>query len=125
MVVLHTSDGIFALPYKDGSVSPDIQRLVVLNLVKGCRAAGKFEGLVMVAEAWMAKVTNEALIGVLRAAQDPDREEVVIACAYGQDGDKQMVTAPIVRADGKVSLGERKIQMAEVESWLDEAFKEE
>jgi hypothetical protein len=124
MVLLHTNEGIMALPYKDGSMPVGMQQMVIIGIVKACVAAGRFEGLVLVSEAWMAKQTSPEIAGVLPPAQDPDRQEVIVAWAYGQaDGDKRMTTADIIRSDGSVTIGEpMEHSSEEVGSWLDDAF---
>ena len=96
---------------------------IIISMVKAARKIGTFDGLVMVSEAWMATQTNPDLIGVLRPAQDPDRIEIVVAWAYGDDGSRQMETAKILR-DGKQRLDTPEVAPDEVHSWLDDAFIE-
>ena len=124
MVLLHAKGNIYPMPYKDGSISIGLQQRIITGVIKICRDEGYFRGVVMVSEAWMAVQTNDALVGVLRPAQDPDRKEIVVTYARGDDGSKQMVTTDIVRKDGQVSLGESTIIEHEVSSWLDDAFKD-
>ena len=124
MVLLHSkTNGLLVIPYKDDSMPVDIQQDIIISMVKAARKIGTFDGLVMVSEAWMATQTNPDLIGVLRPAQDPDRIEIVVAWAYGDDGSRQMETAKILR-DGKQRLDTPEVAPDEVHSWLDDAFIE-
>jgi hypothetical protein len=124
---LHSKKGIVALPYKNCKREEvGMQQALYIHIIRGCRMAGDFLGLVLVAEAWVSVQNKEnlALAQVMRPAQDPDRKEVVVAWSYGDDGSKAMATADIIRDGEKVKLGERKTLDEGGKSWLDDAFED-
>jgi len=125
MVVLHADNKVFAMPYKNCRPDEvDQQRLLIICTVKAARKEGVFEGMVMLSEAWVAEQKNPALMGVLRPALDPDRKEILLVHAYGDDGKSIMVTADILRKDGKAEVGPRKELECDVKCWLDAAFND-
>jgi uncharacterized protein YbaA (DUF1428 family) len=124
MIILHAKDkGLMVVPYKDGGLPVQVQQMIIVKVIQEARRTGTFEGAVMVSEAWSSHVPvgKQAIMDVLRPAQDPDRKEIVAVWAYGDDGSKQMITADIIRND-KVSMGERTIVGHGIKSWLDDAF---
>lgn len=125
VVLLHAKGkGITALPYKNGTLPVDVEQFIIVEGVKAVRELGAFDGVVIVAEAWMAVQNKEEMLGIIRPAQDPDRKEIVMAFAYGEDGSKKMAMADIIRTGDRASLGPVDDTMSGVESWLDEAFKD-
>lgn len=125
MILLHTSNReLIILPYKTGVLPVQLEQIAIITIIRSCRAAKQFDGLVLVAEAWTAKVEKQELVGVLMPSQDPDRKEIVIARCYGDDHVTKTVTADIIRDGGSVRLGSHEESLADVKSWLDEAFED-
>lgn len=115
--------GILAMPYKDGSMPVDMQQMVYVMAIRAAREAGTFDGCVLVSEAWMSAPKEKALVGIIRPSLDPDRQEGLIAYAYGADGSKCVYIAKIFR-DGDKPRIEPMDMGGEVTSWLDDAFED-
>lgn len=124
LVIMQTKKGLVAMPYKDGSMPHEFQKLLIVGIIRACRKAGDFDGVVMVSEAWASCPSTPELAEVLRPALDPDRKEIVFAFARGSDDSKHAVTVDIIREDGKVKLGEPHTVTDEIHSWLENAFAE-
>lgn len=94
----------------------------IKSLVNGCISVGDFLGCVHWAEAWVAPA--DTTTGLLPARMHPDREEIVILAAYGNDGQRLIEMYNIKREEGRVSLGEKRQRSGETyQCWLDPAFE--
>ena len=124
LVIMQTKKGIVAMPYKDGSMPHEFQKLLIVGIIRACREAGDFDGVVMVSEAWASMPTKPELAQVLPPSLDPDRKEIVFAFAHGSDDSKHAVTVDFIREGPEVRLGEPRIVTDEIHSWLENAFAE-
>lgn len=121
-IILHTkTKGTVVLPYK--SLPPHMtsfEQSLIISIVRGCRMANDFAGLVMASEAWAAKAVPG---DDRRPAEREDKEEKVIITAWDKDLNKTMRVFSIIRNDKKTLIGGVEQELSTFESWLEDSFK--
>ena len=117
-VTLMGPGGIHMIVKTEGPGS-DLARLTAVKEVRKARAAGWLDGVVHIAEAWMAVYgPGETQL----PSQHPDRREIVFINAYGEDG-KSVVVWNLDIDNRGVRRGQpMDMKDANVTSWLDKAF---
>ncbi len=97
----------------------DLARSTAVKEVRKARAAGWLDGVVHIAEAWVARY-EPGETG--RPSQHPDRREIVFVYAYGEDG-KSVVIWYLDRDHRSVRRGQSMdMKDASAIHWLDEVF---
>jgi hypothetical protein len=128
-VWIHTKDRLISIPCKPkGSKAEMLMKAYTCAAIYATRKAGTFEGAVMIAEAWMSLVKLPQKKSYPMPALDPDRIEVAILLAYGDDGKVEARARKIEHRDGKRTIGDtyepfNKVGMR-YQSWLDAAFRD-
>lgn len=118
MIMIHVAGSILPIPYKSrGSDDIWYEQELVKIAIKAARDTGTFEGVLMIAEAWRG-------MGVgIRPADDPKREEIVVAWACDGSLARRMVMAPIVRENGVPRIGPvEEVDKDNVKCWIEEAL---
>jgi hypothetical protein len=123
---IYTTGQVTSIPFKPKNLQAEMRlKAMACAFILASRKAGLFEGAVTVAEAWMAMGRTRQPL--LPPSKDPDRIEVVILLAYGDDGRATGRARRIISHEGRRRLGEPVscFQQAGMhyESWLDDAFK--
>ncbi len=117
-VALMRKGGIHMIVMIEGP-DPDLARLTAVNEVRKARAAGWLNGVVHIAEGWMAAHGPD---DTRRPSQHPDRREIVFVYAYGEDG-KSVVIWYLDRDHRGVRRGQSMdMKDASAIHWLDEVF---
>lgn len=128
-VWIHTKGKLLSMPCKPrGSQAEARAKAVTCALIYAARKAGTFEGAVMIAEAWMSIVNQPQQKSYPMPSLDPDRIEVAMLLAYGDDGKVEARARRIENREGKRAIGAifepfHKAGMV-YSSWLDAAFKD-
>jgi hypothetical protein len=128
-VWIHTKRRLISMPCKAKDIHDEIRmKAMVCAAIYAARKAGTFEGAVMIAEAWMSVIKNPQQKSYPMPSSDPNRIEVAILLAYGEDGKCQSLSRRIESRGGKRVLGAlfepfHKKGLV-YGSWLDAAFRE-
>lgn len=128
-VWIHAKGKLISMPCKPkGSQEEARAKALTCALIYAARKAGTFEGAVMIAEAWMSIVQQHQQKSYPMPSLDPNRIEVAMLLAYGDDGKVEARARRIERRAGKRTIGVifepfHKAGMVYT-SWLDAAFKE-
>lgn len=126
-VWIHTKGKLISMPCKPkGSQEEMRAKAITCALIYAARKAGTFEGAILIAEAWMSIVKQPQQKSYPMPSLDPNRIEVAILLAYGEDGKVEARSRRIEQRDGKRVLGSlfepfHKKGMV-YSSWLDAAF---
>lgn len=123
---IYTTGQVTSLPFKPKNPQAEMRlKTMACAFIFASRKAGVFEGAVTVAEAWMAM--GRMRQPLLPPSLDPDRVEVIILLAYGDDGRAVGRARRIITENGRRRLGEPVACFQQsgmrYESWLDTAFR--
>lgn len=123
---IYTTGQVTSIPFKPKNPQAEARlKAMACAFIFASRKAGVFEGAVTVAEAWMA--LGRTRQPLLPPSQDPDRIEVVVLLAYGDDGRALGRARRIITQCGRRRLGDPVSIFQQTgmryESWLDAAFK--
>ena len=109
----------FKQPEKEMEIKSMIVRFVHNLLMKK-----QFMGATLAAEAWVAKAgIDESGKPIIKSPRnDPQREEILIAGAWDESGNKSMASATIIRDKSGNKLNPWTIWPEKFDMWLDRAF---
>jgi len=127
-VWIHTKGRLISIPCKPNPALEPKMKALICAMIYAARKAGTFEGVVMMAEAWMSTTELSRPRSSVRPALDPNRKEIIILLAYGQDGKSKTRTRKIESWGGNRAIGPiledfNKPGLVH-ESWLDAAFED-
>ena len=127
-VWIHTKGRLISIPCKPkGSKAEMLMKAYTCAAIYVARKASTFEGAVMIAEAWMSLVKPPQKSYPMPSL-DPNRIEVAILLAYGDDGKVESLARRIERRDGKRTVGEVFEPYTKAglvySSWMDAAFRD-
>ena len=105
-VWIHTKNRLISMPCKPKGSHEEAQvKAMTCALIYAARKAGTFEGAVLIAEAWMSNVQAPQQKSYPMPSLDPNRIEVAMILAYGDDGKVEARARKIESWGGRRSIG--------------------